>query len=478
MRLSALRTRILTGAVLTAALAFLMVVITVRTTLESRFPVERAISDDAYRACLDDPMTWSSLAVGPQQVRAFDESGQPADPTLGPLDLAGIGLLEVGDTHQWHRGPSRTLVRRMGHHGPCTYMTVTLSPPPELRAVLPWALALGTFLAVLVVGMATYAFTVLPLVRRIERIREAAVEVGRDSYRSGDDQVGDPLSDIAQVLDASQSRIVEDREELVRRHEALERHMAELAHDLRTPLASLLLALQDVEADATLDSRNSVRRALQDTSYVSTLVENLHQAARLRHGLDPQRGVVDLREVVHRLEIRFQRLGHVDQVEVAASLPERPVPVRCTPSLAERAIGNLLDNAVRHGAAHAAVLLSAQGHRFELVVVDDGSGVPDTERALLGQRTFTRDPARPREHGLGLAITNEIAKRAGWSLRYDRSDEGGLKVTVSGKLYRTVSGSSIQSAPPRPSRTTATSTPSNAWSTLRSKRPSSRNDGP
>jgi signal transduction histidine kinase len=165
-------------------------------------------------------------------------------------------------------------------------------------------------------------------------------------------------------------------------------------------------------------------------AYLTALVENLHQAARLRHGLDAREGEADLREVVLRSEIRFRALGQASGVEVAAAVPEKPVWVRCSPVLAERVVANLLQNAMSHGARHAAVQLMASASSFQLVVLDDGPGV--ARPADLALRTFEISPDRPRSTGLGLAITNEIARRAGWTVHY--ASEGGLRVELSGSL--------------------------------------------
>lgn len=422
MKLSAFRTRILAGAVATTVLALLMVMFTVSTVLESQVPQGTVFSDAALRSCLADPEAWSSQAFGHHRLAAHAQA-PPGVPALG-----------VGQSYHDFERPHVTVVYHAADTGPCAWLVLHSGPPEEMAGILPTALALATFLAVLVVGGTTYTFTVMPLMRRIGRIREAAVGVGSERYASSNDAIGDALADIAGVLDGSHERILADRAELVRRHQALERYMAELAHDLRTPLGSLLLALQEVDATTPGGVLPPVRRAMQDAAYVSTLVENLHQATRLRHGLDPLEGQVDLGEVVRNLEVRFRALGRVEGVAVAASVPEGPVLVRCTPALAERAIGNLVHNGITHGGANVAVLLSVHGDTFELVVLDDGEGLPEPIRVDLAQRTFIDDPARGRGHGLGIAITNEVVQRAGWRVAYDRADEGGLRVIIEGAV--------------------------------------------
>jgi signal transduction histidine kinase len=428
MKLSAFRLRILGGALLTAALAVALVWGTTSLVLFALLSRARPeLPAVLGEACARDPVGWSTLKMGPLELTAYDERGVPAVPDAAAIPLEGWQGLEVGGSLSEDQGGRRVVVNRMAERGPCAYLVERSGPPPELLNGMRVGLGAGAFLAMLGVAGLSYGVTVTPLLRRIERLRGAAVQVGGSSYASADDRVGDALADIGAALDRSHDRIEADRRELVARHEALERYLAEIAHDLRTPLGSLLLAVQELLAETPSAPAG---RALSDVAYLTALVENLHQAARLRHGLDAREGVADLREVVLRSEIRFRALGQASGVEVAAAVPEAPVMVRCSPVLAERVVANLLQNAMSHGARHVAVRLSAGPSSFQLVVLDDGPGV--ARPADLALRTFERSPARPRSAGLGLAITNEIARRAGWTVSY--ANEGGLRVLLSGSL--------------------------------------------
>ncbi|MEO0600761.1 MAG: HAMP domain-containing sensor histidine kinase [Myxococcota bacterium] len=420
MKLSAFRTRILLGAVLVATLAILLAAIAVGQAARQIDPTLLPFSDEFHVACEAAPHAYQGILVGPIRI-----SAKATPDGLPQTELA------IGGSYAFERGGERVLVKRMAESGPCAWMMLSIGAPEVLRRAVPFGLAIGTFVAMLAVALATNVITVAPLLRRIQRIRSAAVVVGEETYRSENDEVGDALAEIAHVLDQSHDRIVTDRKELVRRHVALERYMAELAHDLRVPLASLVLGLQEVLASAP-GAEEPAKRALSDAHYVSGLVENLHEAARLRHGLDPMAGRTDLRDVVSRLEVRFSAVGHAADVAVAAAVPEHPVWVRCTPALAERAIGNLLQNAVIHGGSHVAALLRVEGDTFELEVIDDGAGLAESALADLALRTFTDDAARPRGPGLGIAITNEVARRVGWRIAYEQADEGGLCVRLTG----------------------------------------------
>lgn len=425
MNLSAFRLRVLGGALMTAALAVVLVWVSAGAAVLSSRPMPDGVHDVVAAACQRDPAAWDGVDLGPFELRVYDGEGRrPGQP---PLDVEGWEGLAVGAVATDLAGAQIRVVRRVAEGGPCAYVVEAGRNPRGLFGALQIGWSIGAFLSVLGVAGLSYTFTIVPLLRRIDRLRGAAVLVGAPGYTVADDRVGDALAEIGATLDRSHDRIEADRAELVARQEALERYLAEIAHDLRTPMGALLLALQETRAET---ESASASRALVDAAYLSALIENLHQAARLRHGLDAREGTVDLREVVGRAEVRFRALGEAQGVQVAAAIPDDPVVVQCTPVLAERAVQNLVQNALQHGARHVALVLRAKDGAFTLQVRDDGPGVADA--ADLGLRTFTASPERPRGPGLGLAITNEIARRAGWEITYRTED--GLVVEIAGPL--------------------------------------------
>lgn len=76
--------------------------------------------------------------------------------------------------------------------------------------------------------------------------------------------------------------------------------------------------------------------------------------------------------------------------------------------------------------------LVADGAAFELTITDDGPGLPTEMLATLESETFTSDEARPRGPGLGMLITREVARRAGWKLSYEPTEPTGLRIRVTG----------------------------------------------
>jgi signal transduction histidine kinase len=227
---------------------------------------------------------------------------------------------------------------------------------------------------------------------------------------------------------------------------SLEQHLANVAHDLRTPLASLQAQVEEVLDEARApELEERLQAALRDCVYLAGLTENLRLASQLEEGWDPARGVeTDLAATVTRV---VDRLGHYARrraIGIEHAVPEVPVTVGCDPFACEQAIGNMIENAVTHlpgGGRIGVVLDRVAGGSFVLTIVDDGDGVALPALARLGERTFRTDEARardPRGSGLGLAIAKTICDRCGWSIGFARAEEGGLRVEVRGKEHHEI----------------------------------------
>jgi signal transduction histidine kinase len=229
-------------------------------------------------------------------------------------------------------------------------------------------------------------------------------------------------------------------ERIEQRRLALQRHLADVAHDLKTPISSLHIAIeQAIDANRDAVVTPLLASALDDSVYLAALTSNLRLASEMREGWDPAAAgaTVDLTDIVERVVSRAQFFARRKGIALDLAVPDAATKVGCDPVAAEQAITNVVENSVTHGESgeHVAVLLERRGEGFTLTVVDDGPGVTDDALPRLGERTFRSDDARqrdPRGSGLGLAITSEVCKRCGWTLAFQREQPRGLRVTLTG----------------------------------------------
>jgi signal transduction histidine kinase len=207
---------------------------------------------------------------------------------------------------------------------------------------------------------------------------------------------------------------------------------AAAAHELRTPLAGLQL-YGDMLADGLGDPtklRDYARRMSEEASRLGRVVSNVLGFSQLERGnlsVNPQPDALDgaLRELVDRTEPALDRAGAVLALDVAPDLR-----ARFDRDALARIVGNLLDNAEKYsrGAEDRTITLAARatGASVEIVVSDHGPGVPAKARPKLFQ-PFARGVAvdGPAGLGLGLALSQSLARAMGGDLAYRPAAEGG-----------------------------------------------------
>lgn len=395
--------------------------------------------------CEASPATWSLNAPGFSEVYAYAaDSGMSANPAAAPLERS---LATKADAmpdpkiavalRTGARGGQ--LVLRVAPTGSCAYVQASWKP-----VVTPLESLKATFFGGGSVALASILlsllFVIRPAAKRVALLRSAALNVGNArAYRSANLLTDDDFGQLSRELDRAHARI---REEETR----LAEHLANVAHDLRTPMASLHLALEQAfRSTENTNLKEPLVSALADVVYVRGLTENLRLATRFD---DPQAFseppiTFDLGASVERTLGRVRFFAQMKGLSLDLAIPDKPIEVRGDPIAVEQAVGNVIDNAVTHGTTdgHVAVVLRREGaDRFVLIVVDDGPGVDEEDLPMLGKRTFRSDDARqrdPRGSGIGLAIASEVARRSGWELRFEREEPKGLRVTFSGSIATT-----------------------------------------
>jgi two-component system sensor histidine kinase KdpD len=209
--------------------------------------------------------------------------------------------------------------------------------------------------------------------------------------------------------------------------------LAAVSHDLRTPLAGIKAAVSTLHAPGIVLSqadRGALLEAIEEsTDRLASIIDNLLDMSRLQAGavsLDTQQ--VGLDDVVWRAVAGVAAPASVE-IELPEDLPDVVVDV----GLLDRAIANLVQNAVRHTRARTKVDISARavGERVELRITDHGTGVPDPLKAQLFQ-PFQRlgDTHSTEGVGLGLAVAKGLTEAQGGTLRPEDTPGGGLTMVM------------------------------------------------
>lgn len=198
------------------------------------------------------------------------------------------------------------------------------------------------------------------------------------------------------------------------------RALAAMSHDLRTPLARLRLRAEMIDDWP-------VQAAIgKDIHEMERMLDSvLAYLAGVTDGEEPRK--VDLASLAMTLADEAADLGQ----PVDYSGPDSLTVVLC-PLRIKRALGNLIDNAVKYG-GRATVSLSTSPDGVHLVVEDEGPGIPDEQLAAALEPFRRLDFARPRDTdgmGLGLSIVNEIMQREGGELRLCNRLPSGLRAEL------------------------------------------------
>lgn len=348
-----------------------------------------------------------------------------------PLHMAE---LEPGDTFITQRetlpfdddGPFRVVA--LGTETPTgdatVYVAVDIEDVSEVVSVAGKVGSAGLVALVIVLGAVLWVVigrTLAP----VAAIRERADAItGSELHQRVPEPVGrDEISDLARTINEMLGRL----ESSAKRQEAF---VADAAHELRSPIASLQARLEAelLSPRATTDDRIT-QDLLRETIRMARLVDHLLLLARSDAGtIGADKVPVDLEEVV------LESVTSAGESAIPITTEQvEPVQVMGQPALLEHVVSNLLDNAGRFADSSIQVSLNANDQHAILTVDDDGPGIPEHMREDVLNRFVRVDESRERGTGgagLGLAIVSEIVHVHSGEIVISDSPAGGARVRV------------------------------------------------
>ena len=257
---------------------------------------------------------------------------------------------------------------------------------------------------------------------------------------------GDEVQAIATAYAGMTARIEQQAARELQQASAHREMMASVAHDLRTPLTALHGHLEALAGDAGPPSAPTGRASLQQDRLLAAALSQSDKVRRLSQQLFELAALQSDHQVLHRERFNLDELvtDAVQKFELAqqpplvtlAGAPPGRLELDGDLQLIERALSNLIDNALRHAPDGAPVRVSLQrnGASAQILVEDAGPGLPPELHDRLGQQSSLRDPPIKRSGGgiggLGLAIAQRVALLHGGSLLPLPAPQGGTRLCL------------------------------------------------
>ena len=317
--------------------------------------------------------------------------------------------------------------------------------------------ALLPVLAVILLATALAAWIIITVTRPLRVLSDEVADAARAGFSAaavaaaapaalahGDDEFGRLRSGFQSLL----ATLRMQWDELKRLDQFRRESVSNLSHDLRSPLTATVACLETLEQRWQGDSQRSedhrlVEVALRNTRNAAGMVRSLGDLALLdepEFRLNPMR--LDLAEVLDDIALRFADRAAQKGVDLRFTQRGSEPPVaEVDVELFERAVANLLDNALKFTPAGRAIELTAErcaepaGASVRISVADQGAGIPSADLPHLFDRLYqSRDSVAPASSdegkGLGLAIVKRIVELHGGTVTVSSETGRGTAVTM------------------------------------------------
>jgi two-component system sensor histidine kinase ChvG len=254
-----------------------------------------------------------------------------------------------------------------------------------------------------------------------DRIRRG--RLGRETIPAMKDR-SDEIGDLANSLSAMTKALYD-------RIDAIESFAADVAHELKNPLTSLKSAVEMLARANTDDNRMRLMQIVRnDVQRIDRLITDISDASRLDAELSRETNEpVDLKRLLATIVDIYRMLGLPRGVTLDVDVPAKPIVVMGADERLGQVVRNLVDNAISFSPDGGHVILRADiaEGRAQIVVEDEGPGIPPENVESIFQRFYTERPAEHgfgKNSGLGLSIARQIVAGLGGRI-WAENREGG-----------------------------------------------------
>jgi signal transduction histidine kinase len=288
-------------------------------------------------------------------------------------------------------------------------------------------LEVGASLVLIILGALLLVVVTGRMLRPLRDVADVAdrISSGELSRRLSptrfDTELGRMASAFDKMVDALETAAVRARTA----ESATRLFLANASHELRTPIATVHATAETlIRADRSDPDREMLElRLARETARLGRLSDDLLNLARLEGNVPVDQTIVDISSIIDDVVARQRRVTPTAQINVNC---EAPPSILGNPADLARAIGNVLENAVRatNGRGHILISVAASPDETRITIADDGPGVPDEDRERIFEPFVRLARAESAGNGLGLAIARAIARQHAGDLSCDAAERG------------------------------------------------------
>ena len=267
--------------------------------------------------------------------------------------------------------------------------------------------------------------------RRLARIDQTLDRLSAGDYDARVGPVAGPEDDLSRIG----ARIDAMASSQAMHISALKQVSADIAHDLKTPIQRVAVLLHRLRDDADLDDEAAalVDRADTETDGIVKTFQSLLQIAQIEGGSPKQRfEPVDIASLARTFCEVYEPAADESGHTLICAVSDRPVFVRGDRTLLGQVYANLFENALRHAPPGSAITVKVGGRGAvaRVAVVDNGPGIPASERENVLRRLYRLERSRTTPgSGLGLSLVSAIVRMHDGTLALENNDPG-LRVAI------------------------------------------------
>ncbi|KWW18029.1 MULTISPECIES: ATP-binding protein [Peribacillus] len=303
--------------------------------------------------------------------------------------------------------------------------------PPTIFNLLVIITLIATVISILV-----HLYLTKPILKSIQDI-----SAGVEKIREGDFNCRINGSNIIE-LNTMASNFNDMNEQLLKSFENLSKSeasrkqlVANISHDLRTPIASIK-AFSEALEDGVVEDKETFKQYLRtlglETQRLSELIDELFQLSQLdADGITLEKQPYHIDQLI--LETLQNQLFQIEEkkLNIEVDLPEQSEPVLISPSKMKQAVINLLENAIRYSPMNGTMKITGRRYKngyIKISITDEGEGIPEEDMPYVFERLYRVEKSRNREtggSGLGLAIAKSIIELHDGEIGVERNDKAG-----------------------------------------------------